>query len=123
VTLITVDAVVDIPVHIRVAEIVCIIAAMARGALEDRVIIGVDVASGAHTVGVAVIDRELRVLRMVESGVGPAGRGMASRTRSREELRLGRVARIGGVVVISLMAADAGQRQRRVIAVDVAIGT
>ena len=39
-----------------------------------------------------------------------------------EELRLRGVARIGRVVVIGLMATNAGRRQRRVIVVDVAIG-
>ncbi len=123
VTLITVDAVVNVPVHIRVAEIVCIIAAMASGALENGIVVGVDVARRAHAVRVAVRDRELRVLRMVEGGVGPSRRRMASRARRREELRLSRVARIGGVVVIGLMATDASCRQRGVVAVDVAICT
>ena len=118
--LITVDAVVDISVHIGVVEIVRVIATMASGALEDRVIIGVDVARGAHTIGTAVSDREPRVLRVVERGVGPRRRGMARRARGREELRLCRVARVGRVVVIGLMAADASGRQCRVVAVDVA---
>ena len=73
--LITVNAVVNVSVHIGVVEIVCIIATMAGGALEDRVIIRVDVARGAHTVGVAVINRELRVrvwlnVALVQPAVG-----------------------------------------------------
>jgi len=55
VTLITVDAVVDIPVHVGMLEIVCVIATMASGALEDRVIIGVDVARGADVAGAPVV--------------------------------------------------------------------
>ena len=77
-------------------------------------------ARGAHTVGVAVIDREIRVLRMVERGASPGRRRMAGRARRREERGLRRVARIGRVVVIGLMAADAGRRQCRVVAVYVA---
>ena len=117
---ITVSAVVDVPVHIWVMEIGRVIAAMAIGALEDGIIIRVGVARRAHTVGVAVIDREIRVLRVVERGAGPSRRGMARRARGWEELRLRRVAWIGRVVVIGLMATDAGNWQRRVVAVDVA---
>ena len=46
---------------------------------------------------------------------------MAVLTGSREELRLRRVAGVGAVVVIGLMTADAGGRQRRVVVIDVAI--
>jgi len=120
VAVITVSAVVDVPVHIWVMEIGRVIAAMAIGALEDGIIIRVGVARRAHTVGVAVIDREIRVLRVVERGAGPSRRGMARRARGWEELRLRRVAWIGRVVVIGLMATDAGNWQRRVVAVDVA---
>ncbi len=95
---------------------------MATGALEDRVVIGVGVARGADIVRVAVIGRERRVLRVVESRVGP-GRGVvAVLARRREELRLRRVARVRRVVVVGLVAPDAGRRQRRVVVVDVAIG-
>ena len=56
VALITVDAVVDIPRHVVVLEIVRIIAAVAAGALEDGIVIRVDVAGGAHTISVTVSD-------------------------------------------------------------------
>ena len=69
-----------------------------------------------------MVDRELRVLRVIERRTSPGGRGMAGRAGSREKLRLRGVAGIGGVVVIGLMAADTGRGQRRVVAVDVAVG-
>ena len=69
-----------------------------------------------------MIDGELRVLRVVEGRACPRRRGMAGRARGREELRLGRVAWIRGVVVIRLVTSHASRRQRRVIAVDVAEG-
>ncbi len=37
--------------------------------LEYRIIIRIDVAGGAHAIRVAVINGELRVLRVIESGV------------------------------------------------------
>ena len=55
VTLITVDAVVDIPVHIRVLEISRIIAAMTARALEHGVVIRVDVAGGTYVAGASVV--------------------------------------------------------------------
>jgi len=118
--LITINAVVDVSLHIFVMETGRIVAAVASGALEDRIVIGVGVARRAHTVSAAVSGRELRVLRMVERGSGPGRRGVASRARSREELRLRRMAWVGRVVVVGLMATDASGRQRRVVAVDVA---
>ena len=121
VTPIAVDAVVDIPVHVRVMEIRRVIAAMATGALEHGVVIRTGVAREANAVRAAVVDRERRVLRVVERGRGaPGRRGVTGRARGREELRLRRVAWIGAVVVIGLMAADASGRQCRVVAVDVA---
>ena len=59
---------------------------------------------------------------MIERRTRPGGRGMARRAGGREELRLRCVAWIGGVVVIGLMAADTSRGQRRVVAVDVAVG-
>ena len=79
-------------------------------------------ARGANAVCVAMVNRELCVLRVIEGRTRPGGRGVASRAGSREELRLRGVAGIRGVVVIGLMATDAGRRQRGVVAVDVAIG-
>ena len=108
-TLVTIDAVVDIPVNVRVAEILGVVAAMAGRALEHRIIIRVRVTRGANTVCVAMGDREPGVLRVIESGAGPCGCVVAVLARRREELRLSRVTRIGGVVVIGLVATDAGR--------------
>lgn len=109
-TLVTVDAVVDIPVNVRVTEVSGIIAAMAAGALEHRIVIRVRVARGASTVGIAMVHREPGVLRVIESGAGPCGGVVAVLARSREELRLRLVTGIGRVVVIGLMATDACRR-------------
>jgi len=120
--LITVNAVVHIPIYIRVAEVGGIVAAVTGRALEYRIVVRIRMARGANAVGVAMVNRELRVLRVIERRPGPGGRGMASRTRSREKLWLRGVAGIRGVVVIGLMAADTGRGQRGVVAVDVAVG-
>ena len=58
---------------------------------------------------------------MVERRSRPGGRGVAGLARSREELRLRLVARVRGVVVIGLMAADTRDWQGRVVAVHVAV--
>jgi len=78
-------------------------------------------ARGANAVCVAMVNRELCVLRVIEGRTRPGGRGVASRAGSREELRLRGVARIRGVVVIGLMAADTGRGQRGVVAIDVTV--
>jgi len=95
---------------------------VAIGALENRVVIRIRVARRAHAVGVAMVDRERRVLRVIEGRILPVRGVVAVLARRREKLRLGRVPRIRGVVVIALMAADAGRRQRGVVIVDVAVG-
>ena len=99
-----------------------LLSAMATGALEDGIVVRVGVAGGAHVVGIAVIGRERRVLRVVEGGARPGRRVVTVLARRREELRLRRVSRVRRVVVIGLVAADAGRRQRRVVVVDVAVG-
>jgi len=120
--LVTVNAVVHIPVHILVVEVGGVVASVATRALEYGVVVRIRVARGANTVCAAMVDRELRVLRVVEGRTSPGGRGMAGRTGGREELRLRSMAGVGGVVVIGLMAADTGNGQRSVVAVDVAVG-
>ena len=120
-TLITVDAVVDIPVHLRVTEVVGVVASVAARALKHRIVAGVDVAGRAHSRGTAMAGWELRVLRVVERRVQPRSCVMAGLARRREKLRLSRVAWIGGFVVVGLMAPDARRWQRCVIAVDVTI--
>ncbi len=121
--LVTIDTVVDIAANVRVLEISRVIAAMASGALEDGIVVRIDMARRAHAIRVAMGDWELCVLRMIESGAGP-GRGVvAGLARGREELLLRRVPRVGGVVVVGLMASDARCRQRRVVVVNVAVRT
>ena len=78
-------------------------------------------ARGANAVCVAMVNRELSVLRVIERRTGPGSRVMASRAGGREELRLRGVAWIRGVVVIGLMAADTGRGQRGVVAIDVTV--
>ena len=121
--LITIHAVVDVSGHVGVLEIGRIVPAVASRALKDCVIIRVGMTRGADAIGVAVRDREGRVLRVIEGGARPGGCVVAVLARVGEELRLGRVARIGGVVVVSLMASDAGGRKGGVVVVDVAFGT
>ncbi len=77
----------------------------------------------ADAICVAMIRGELSVLRVVEGRPRPCARVVAGRASGREELRLCRVARIRRVVVVGLMATDAGSRQCCVIVVDVAVGT
>jgi len=57
---------------------------------------------------------------VIEGGAGPVGRGMARGTVLREAGR--QVGRIGGAVVIGLMAIPAGAAGQAVIAVHVALG-
>lgn len=120
-TLVTVDAVVDISRHIVVLEVVRVIASVTSGALEDGVVVGIRVTRGANIPGVPVSGRELRVLRMVETGSAPGARVVAVLAHGGKELRLRRVSGIRCVVVVRLVAADAGGRQGRVVVVDVAI--
>ena len=54
--LVTVDAVVYIPVHVRVMEVVGVVTAMAGRALEYRIVIRIRVARGTNTVGIAMVD-------------------------------------------------------------------
>ena len=119
--LVTIDTVVDIAANIRVLEIGGIIPAVASRALEDGIVVRIDVARGAHVIRVAMRGRELCVLRVIERGAGPGRGAVAGLARGGEELLLRRVTRVGGVVVVGLMAADAGCRQRRVVVVDVAV--
>jgi len=120
-TLVAVDAVVDISGHVVVVEVVCIVAAMASRALEDGVVVRVDMAGRAHAAGVAVARRKLCVLRMVKCRARPSRGVVAILAGGGEKLRLCRVARVRRVVVVRLVAADARRRQRRVIAVDMAV--
>lgn len=55
VTLITVDAVVDISRHVVVVEVIRVVAAMTARALEHGVVIRVDMAGGANVGGAPVV--------------------------------------------------------------------
>ena len=107
--LVTVDAVIDVTRDILVTEVGRIVPAMAAGALEHGVVIRIDMARGTNVVGVAVTGWERRVLRVIERRPCPGTGVMAVLACSREELRLRRMARVGAVVVIRLMAADTGR--------------
>ena len=102
-------------------EVVCVVASMASSALEYRVIVRVNVARGAHSTGVAMARRKLRVLCMVKGCVCPIRGAVASLASRGEELRLRLVARIGRVVVVGLVATDTCRRKRRVVVVHVAV--
>jgi hypothetical protein len=113
--LMTIDAVVDVTRDALMLEIVGIVTAMATSALEDGVVIRVDVAGSANVIRVAVTGGKWRVFRVIEGRIHPGTRVVAVLTRAREELRLCGVARVSAGVVIRLMAADAGGRQSRVV--------
>lgn len=114
-TLVTIGAVVDIASHIGVIEIGSVVVAMATRALEHGVVTRVRMASRADTVGVAVIGREIGVIKRRTS---PCGGRVAGIAGGGEAGRL--MVWIGGVVVVGLMAAHARCRQRGVVVVDVA---
>ena len=97
------------------SEIRRVVIPMASSALEDGIITRVRMAGCAHAICIPVICREVR---MVEGGSCPRRGGVARVARRREARR--RVVRIRGPVVIRLMAAVAGSRQRRVVVVHVA---
>jgi len=123
--LVTVNAVVYVPVNVRVTEIAGIVAAMTPCALEDRVVATVNVARSTLAVSVAVVYRETRVLRVIEGRSSPCARGVAGRAlRRREENGIARrgMCRVGGAVVIALMACNARIAGQAVIVVDVAVG-
>jgi len=94
---------------------------MAVGALEDGIVIRVDVARGTHAVCIAVIHGEGRVLGVVEIDLHPIGCVVAIGARRGEKLGLRGVARIAGSEVVGLVASVAIRRQGRVVVVDVAI--
>ena len=79
-------------------------------------------AGGAHVVRPSVRCGERRVLAVVEGRIQPIGRVMAVLASRREKLRLCGVARVRGIVVIGPVTTDTGRGQRRVVAIDVAIG-
>lgn len=119
--LVTIDAVVDISADIRVLEASCVIAAVACRALEDGVIVGIDVTCRAHSVRVTVTRGKRRVLRVIETGSCPSRGVVAGLARGWEELWLGLVSRIRGVVVVRLVATYACGRKSGVVSVHVTV--
>lgn len=67
--------------------------------------------------------RERCVLCVIERRARPGCRVVTGLACRREKLRLGRMSRVCGVVVIGLMTTDAGRRQSRVVIVDMAVRT
>ena|ERR1700757_4790216 len=106
--LVAIDAVVNVPRNVGVREVGRIVTAVAAGALEDGVVSGIGVARCAHALGIAVRDRELRVLRVVKGCARPGGRIVAVLACVREELRLRGMTGIRRVLVVSLMAPVTG---------------
>jgi len=119
--LIAVNAVVDVARDLLMAEVVGVIAAVASGALEDRIVARVRVARQAHAVGIAMVDGELRVLRMVERSIRPGSCVVTILATRGEKLRLRGVPRIARLVVVRLVASDACGRQRCVVAIHMAL--
>ena len=115
--LIAVDAVVDVARDGLMVEVVGVIAAVASGALEDRIVVGVCVARQAHAARVAMVDGELRVLGVVEGRVRPGSCVVTILATRGEELRLRSVPRIARLVVIRLVASDTCGRQRCVVVI------
>ena len=120
--LVAIHAVVDIPGYIGVLKIVRVVSAVTSRALKYGIVIRIRMARGANTIGIAMVDWDSRVLRVIECRTRPSRRVMAGRAGGREKLGLRGVARIGGVVVVGLMAADTRRRQSRVVVVDMTIG-
>ena len=120
-TLVTVDAVVDISRHLIVLEVVRVVASVAARALEDRVVVRVDVAGRANIARSAMTRGELRVLGVIKSGVGPGSCVVAVLACLREELRLRRMARVSRFAVVGAVAAVAIRRQRCVVVVNVTV--
>ena len=105
-------------VHIASNTLVCGIRLGLRVAVctgEDRVVVRIRVAGAAHTVGVAMVQREPCV---IERCARPRYRGVARRARGRETRR--RMVGVGRAVVVRLMAGVAIGRRSRKHVVDVA---
>jgi len=103
---VAVHAVVDISVDILVMEVGCVVAPMATGACEDRVIRGVRVASGADRIRIAVIHGEEGVVTCGQGRGQPCSRGVArSACRGparRHVIRIrgpGEICRVAGVTI------------------------
>ena len=124
---VAINAVVHIPIHIRVLEIGGIIIAMAARALEYRVVSTIRVARGAYAVCVAMAGGKLCVGGVRERRAGPIDRahavaGPALCGREESGVLRGGMRWTGRAIVIGLMAADAGIAVQAVVVVNVAVG-
>lgn len=113
-TLITVDAVVDVTPNALVL-LVGIGLGVAVGTGKDGVIVRVRVAGRAYAIGAPVVHREIGVIEVRRD---PRRRVVAGGAGSREAR--GHMVRIRSAVVVGLMARIAVGRQRGVVVVDVA---
>ena len=118
--LVAVHAVIDVSTNTLMVPIGLALGVAVR-ALENRIVIRVRVARRTHPVGIAVTDRKRRILRVIERSVQPVRGAVTTLARRREELRLRRVSGIGRVLVVGLVATDAGRRQRREIVINVTV--
>ena len=88
VTLITVNAVVDVSRDVLVMEVGRVVVPMTARALEYRIIVRVRVTCSADVICIPVTRWELRVLRVIERGSRPCSRVVTVLASGREELRL-----------------------------------
>lgn len=117
--LVAIHAVVHVPAHVRVLEIVRVPAPVATRTLENHVVVRIRVAGGTDTVSVAVIHVKPGV---VESCAGPRSSVVASHACRCEDGRRGLVDRIRCCSIIRRMAAVAIRRESGVIVVYMATG-
>jgi len=78
-------------------------------------------ASSTDAVRIAVINRKLRVLRMIERRIQPVRGAVAVLACCRKELWLRGVPRIRRVVVIGLVTSNASCRQCLIVVVHMAV--
>lgn len=116
VTLVAIDAVVDVAIHALVILVGLRLLVTTR-ALEHRIVVRVGVTGGTHSIGAAMIGREVSVIK----GCTSPGSGRVARLASGRETS-GNVIRIGRAVVIGRVTAVTGSRQGRVVVVHVATG-
>ena len=124
--LVAVSAVVHVPVHVRVLKIGGVVIAMAARALEDRIVSTINVTGRALAVGVAMGDEELGVVGMRERRAGPraaahAVAGSALGDGEERGVHARGMGRVGGPVVVGLMAGAARVAVQVVVAVDVTV--
>ena len=110
--MVAIDAVVHVPVHVRMLEVARVVVSMAARALPYRVVTSVDVARRAVATCIAMGDWELGVVSVWERRTGPiagahAVAGPARCNREERGVYAGGMGRVCGSVVVSLMACAA----------------